>query len=444
MMVMEIPEKILIVGLGSTGISVAKFLGKMGKTITITDMKEEKELSGAIAELKDVDFKACFGRHNMEDFLNTHMIVLSPGVDIEMPYVKAAKEKGINVVGEIELASSLVDSPIIAITGTNGKTTVTTLLGEILSAKFDYVFVGGNIGNPLINYVMEGKKADFVILEISSFQLETIKSFHPHISLLLNITEDHLDRYRSFDEYRDAKMRIFENQTEDDFAIINKNIILNSPIRSKKLYFSIHEELDEGAFCKAEKMYIRLNNIEQIYERSISPLMGIHNTENLLAVLLIAHLAGIEKDTIEGVLRNFKGLPHRVEFVREINGVRFINDSKATNVDATKRALESIEGDIVLIAGGKDKGGSYKVVEDVLKKVKAVVLIGEAKARISYELGDKVNVIDAMDLKDAAEKAFAVAKKGDTVLFSPMCSSFDMFRDYKDRGDQFKKIVENL
>ncbi len=291
---------------------------------------------------------------------------------------------------------------------------------------------------------MEGKKADFVILEISSFQLETIQNFHPYISLLLNITEDHLDRYRSFDDYRDAKMRIFENQTEKDFAVINKDIIMDSPIRSKKLYFSTHEELNEGAFFKEERMYIRLNNREHIYQRAISPLMGIHNTENLLAVLLIAHLANIGQARIEGVLRDFRGLHHRVEFVREIDGVRFINDSKATNVDATKRALEGIEGDIILIAGGKDKGGSYKAIGDGLRKVKAIVLIGEAKARIADELGDKVDVIDAKDLKEAVEKAFAVAKQGNTVLFSPMCSSFDMFRDYKDRGDRFKKIVENL
>lgn len=441
---MDIPEKILIVGLGNTGISVAKFLGKLGRTITITDMKGPAELSDALAELSGIHFKGSLGRHDLDDFLKNDMIVLSPGVDTEMSYIKEAKERGISVIGEIELASSFVDSPIIAITGTNGKTTVTSLMGEIFKAAFNNVFVGGNIGNPLINYIMENKKADFVILEISSFQLETIYRFHPYISILLNITEDHLDRYGSFDEYRDAKLRIFENQSGDDFAILNKNIILDRPIMAKRLYFSVNETLKEGAFYRDEKMYIRLDGKEYIYRRDISPLIGRHNTENLLSVLLGAHIAGIDKDVIEGVLRRFKGLPHRVEYVRSIKGVRFINDSKATNVDATKRALESIDGDIVLIAGGKDKGGSYRVIEDELRRVRALVLIGEARERIADELGDIVGIHDASDLKDAVEKAMGLAKEGDTVLFSPMCSSFDMFRDYKERGDTFKRIVEDL
>ncbi|HRV21530.1 MAG TPA: UDP-N-acetylmuramoyl-L-alanine--D-glutamate ligase [Syntrophorhabdaceae bacterium] len=438
---MEIPDRILIVGLGKTGVSVARFLGGQGKAITVTDTKTEAELSHAIAELKGVEFKGRFGGHNMDDFINQDMIVVSPGVDIEMPYIKEAVKRGIRVIGEIELASAFVDSPIIAITGTNGKTTVTSLMGEIFQAAFEYVFVGGNIGNPLVNYVMDDKKADYVILEISSFQLETIHRFHPHISVLLNITEDHLDRYRSFDEYRDAKLRIFENQSGDDFAILNKNIELNRPIKAKKLYFSAYDVVEEGAYYRDNKMYIRFNGKEYTYRRDISPLPGTHNTENLLVVLLAAHIAGIERGVIEEVLKGFMGLPHRVEYVREINGVRFINDSKATNVDATKRALQGINDNIVLIAGGKDKGGSYRVMMDELKKVKALILIGEARKRIIGELAGHVVIYEAADLDDAVKRAMDVAKKGDTVLFSPMCSSFDMFRDYKERGEIFKKIV---
>ncbi|HPP06884.1 MAG TPA: UDP-N-acetylmuramoyl-L-alanine--D-glutamate ligase [Syntrophorhabdaceae bacterium] len=441
---MDIPDRILIVGLGKTGIAVAKFLAAQKKKITITDIKPQDALSHALSELKGIDFKATFGNHNREDFLKNEMIVLSPGVDSEMPLILEAKKKGIKVIGEIELASSFVTEPIIAITGSNGKTTVTTLLGEIFKAQFKDVFVGGNIGNPLINYIMGGKKAKFVILEISSFQLETIYKFHPYISVLLNITEDHLDRYRSFDEYRNAKFKIFENQIEKDVAVINKNIVMNRPIRAKRLYFSIKEYLREGAFYKDGFMYVRLDGKEYVYSREISPLMGAHNTENILSCLIVSHIIGVDKAVVEDTLKTFKGLPHRVEFVRDIDGITFINDSKATNVDATKRALESIMGNVILIAGGKDKGGSYREIASEMKKVKALFLIGEAKEKIEKELGVYTKVYKEKDLKDAVIKAYEMAEKGDTVLFSPMCSSFDMFRDYKERGNIFKQIVESI
>ncbi|MCX8109737.1 MAG: UDP-N-acetylmuramoyl-L-alanine--D-glutamate ligase [Syntrophorhabdaceae bacterium] len=441
---MDIPDRILIVGLGKTGVSVARFLGRQGKTITITDTKGEQELSGAIAELRGIEFKGTFGGHNIDDFINNDMIVVSPGVDIEMPYIKEAVKRGIKVVGEIELAFAFVDCPIIAITGTNGKTTVTTLMGEVFEAAFGHVFVGGNIGNPLFNYVMEGRKAKYIILEISSFQLETIQMFHPHVSVLLNITEDHLDRYRSFEEYRDAKLKIFENQSGDDFAVLNWDIKIERPLKAKTLYFSVRDVLKEGAYYRDNNMYIRFNGREFIYKRDISPLPGIHNTENLLAVLLVAHIIGIDRGIIEGVLKGFKGLPHRVEYVREIKGIRFINDSKATNVDATKRALQGIDGHIVLIAGGKDKGGSYRVIMDELKKVRALILIGEARKRMIEELAGHIDIYEAVDLNDAVKRAMDVAEKGDTVLLSPMCSSFDMFRDYKERGEIFKEIVRSI
>jgi len=441
---MDIPDKILIVGLGKTGIAVAKFLAAQKKKITITDIKPEDALNDALSQLKGIDFKATLGTHLREDFLKNEMIVLSPGVDSEIPLIKEAKEKGIRVVGEIELASSFVKEPIIAITGTNGKTTVTTLLGEIFKAQFKDVFVGGNIGNPLINYVMSDRKAKFIILEISSFQLETIYKFHPYISVLLNITEDHLDRYRSYDEYRDAKLRIFENQNEKDVAVINKNILIHIHIRAKKLFFSMKDILDEGAFYKDGHMFVRIDGKEYIYRRDLSPLAGEHNTENLLSCLIVSHIAGVDKTVIEDTLKKFMGLPHRVEFVKNINGITFINDSKATNVDATKRALEGLKGNVILIAGGKDKGGSYKEIVGEMKKVKALLLIGEAKERIEKELGLYTKIYKEKDLKDAVIKAYEMAEKGDTVLFSPMCSSFDMFRDYKERGNTFKQIVESI
>jgi UDP-N-acetylmuramoylalanine--D-glutamate ligase len=441
---MNLPDDILIVGLGMTGVATARFLAKMKKKITIVDEKPEKDLSTQLKALEDIRFTGCFGRHRIEDFLAHPLIVLSPGVDSELPYLIEAREKGIKVIGEMELAYAFIDEPIIAVTGTNGKTTVTTLIGEIFKKAFGDVFVGGNIGDPLINYVLKGTKTRFVIIEVSSFQLETIEEFRPKTAIILNVTEDHLDRYRSFAEYRDAKYRIFENQQEDDCAVLNANLPSIEGIRAKKLFFSAEKDIEEGSSLKEGIMTVRIKGEEHRYERTISPLVGIHNTENLLAALLVAHIHGLEKGIIREAVRDFKGLPHRIEAVRQIDSILFYNDSKATNVDSTKRALESMDGSVVLIAGGKDKGGSYKVVADQMKKVRALILIGEAKERINAELGAYTDTYMENDLSGAIKRAFKVAKEGDAVLFSPMCSSFDMFRDYKDRGNQFKSMVESL
>ncbi|MCX5808917.1 MAG: UDP-N-acetylmuramoyl-L-alanine--D-glutamate ligase [Proteobacteria bacterium] len=441
---MNLPDKILVVGLGATGIATAKFFARLGKKVTITDTKKEEDLIAALTDLKGVRFEGHFGGHRMDDFLSHPLIVISPGVDSELPELKEARQRDIKVSGEIELASMFVKEPIIAITGTNGKTTVTSLLGEIFTRAHEDVFVGGNIGNPLFNYVLEGRKAKYVILEVSSFQLETIETFHPNTSVLLNITEDHLDRYRNYEEYITAKYRIFENQTKVDHAVLNKNLETTNDIKANKLFFTTCEKLNEGAFFDNGNMYVRLGGREFVYKRALSPLIGIHNTENILSALLVSHIYGIEQQVVEEVLRNFKGLAHRVEPIRELNGVRFYNDSKATNVDATRRALESIEGKVILIAGGKDKGGSYKVIADLMDKVKSMILIGEAKERISDELGEFTKTYMEKDLNSAAERAFEIADTGDIVLFSPMCSSFDMFRDYKERGNIFKKIVESM
>ena len=441
---MEIPDKILIVGLGATGIATAKFLGKMGKKVAITDTKTEEELAPALKELSDVEFEGRFGGHKREYFLGFPMIVASPGVDTNMPYLQEARKEGAKVIGEIEFASTFVGEPIIAITGTNGKTTVTSLIGEIFKRAFGDVFVGGNIGNPLINYVSEGKRAKYAILEISSFQLETIETFHPNTSVLLNVTEDHLDRYRSYDEYKAAKYRVFENQQETDWAVLNKDLPSEVETKAKTFYFKNNTILKEGAFFFNDFMFVRMKGKEWTYKRSLSPLVGIHNTENILAALLVSHIYDIDRGAIEETLRSFKGLSHRVEFVKELRGVRFYNDSKATNVDAAKRALESMEGKVVLIAGGKDKGGSYKVIEPLMKNVRAMVLIGEAKQRIFDEIGRLTETHMENDLGTAARKALGLAKEGDAVLFSPMCSSYDMFKDYKERGNTFKMMVESL
>ncbi len=441
---MSLPDDILIVGLGMTGVATAHFLAKMGKKITIVDEKPESELSTSLKALEGVQFSGSFGSHRREDFLAHPLIIISPGVDSELPLLREAKEMGIKVIGEMELAFGFIDEPVIAITGTNGKTTVTTLVGEIFRRAFGEVFVGGNIGDPLINYVLKGSKARYIIIEVSSFQLDSIEAFRPQTSILLNITEDHLDRYRSFAEYRDAKCRIFENQKEEDYAILNENLPAIDGIGAKKLFFSSKKEVQEGSFLNNEMMVVRFQGQEHRYERILSPLVGIHNTENLLVALLVAHIYEIDNNCIQEVIKDFKGLPHRIEAVRRINNVLFYNDSKATNVDSTKRALESVDGTVVLIAGGKDKGGSYKVIADQMKKVRALILIGEAKERINDELVGYSDIYMENDLSGAVKRALQVAKDGDVVLFSPMCSSFDMFRDYKDRGNQFKTMVQSL
>ncbi|MBA4416448.1 MAG: UDP-N-acetylmuramoyl-L-alanine--D-glutamate ligase [Syntrophus sp. (in: bacteria)] len=441
---MELPDNILIVGLGKTGVALARFLSGMGRKIAITDAKNPEALALPLKELEGISYAGFFGGHDRDVFLSAPMIIVSPGVDTQMPLLGEAREKGIKVIGEMELAARFCEKPIIAITGTNGKTTTTTLLGDIFGRAFPHVFVGGNIGNPFINYGLEKNDAVYCILEVSSFQLETIETFHPNTAVLLNITEDHLDRYRSYGEYIEAKQRIFENQTPEDYAIIRKGQSVPEGMKAQKLYFDPYDEVKEGAFFRDGIMHVRLRGEEFLYKRALSSLAGIHNTENLLAALLTAHIYNIAPDKIEEALKVFKGLPHRVEPVRELGGIAFYNDSKATNVDAAKRALEGMDSPVILIAGGKDKGGSYQAIAGLMKNVKAMILIGEAKERIASELCGYSTIYMETDLEGAVERALAIAEKGDAVLFSPMCSSFDMFHDYKERGNTFKRIVDSL
>ena len=421
-----------------------KFLSSLGKKVTVTDVKSKEQLASSLAELNGTPYVGHFGSHVKDDFLDHEMILVSPGVDSHLGLLLEARARGRRVIGEIELASRFIKEPIIAITGTNGKTTTTTLLGQVFTAAFKDVFVGGNIGKPLIDYVLKGQKARFVIAEISSFQLETIEQFRPHVAILLNITEDHLDRYASFEKYVAAKWRLFENQTSEDYAFLTADLAGKNRLKARCLYFSTRMSLTEGAFLDGDTLVVRLSGQEFRYKRDLSPLVGIHNSENLLAVLLTSHIYGIDRPVIEQALRKFKGLPHRMEFVREKNGVRFYNDSKATNVDATRKALESMTSSVILIAGGKDKGGSYKAITELSDKIKGLVLFGEAKEKIENELESYMPTHMAATLSEAVEKAFAIAGPGETVLFSPMCSSFDMFKDYKERGEKFRRIVEAL
>jgi len=442
---MEIPGSVAIFGLGRTGQALVKFLSRLGKKIVVIDEKGEEELTGALSELQGVEFERrlrCRGGPELS--FDAPLVLFSPGIRTDHPLLVEARRQGRRVMGELEFASRFVKEPVIAVTGTNGKTTVVTLLGQILKRAYGNVFVGGNIGRPLTEYLLDGGGARLLCLEVSSFQLESIETFRPSIAVLLNLTEDHLDRYEDFQAYRKAKFRIFENQKEHDFAITRSDLRDLGAVRPKILPFSLVGPFEEGAFFEDGFLCVRLGGREFRYRREACPLLGPHNTENLLSAILAAHLVGVDRSVIEEVISTFRGLPHRIEKVREIEGVVYYNDSKATNVDATVRAIECFEGTIVLIAGGKDKGGSFGALLPYLPRLKALILFGEAKGRIERELGGHVRCFLESGLPSAVKRARDVAERGDVVLFSPMCSSFDMFRNYEERGEAFRKIVEEM
>jgi len=380
--------------------------------------------------------------------------VLSPGVPHAIPQIQRAKDKGIDVLGEIELASKFIDQPVIAITGTNGKTTTTTLLGEMLKSSGFNVFVGGNIGSPLIGYVDREEKAEIVVVEVSSFQLDTIENFKPKISVLLNITKDHLDRYSDFNAYVKSKCRIFENQNSDDTVVLNGFDPLirkcTENINSRKLFFTARKENEEGATVNGKNIKLFYESRGKIpspisIDLSGTSIKGKHNVENASAACLAALSAG---GTIEGIrtaLDNFKGLPHRLEYVATVNGVKYFNDSKATNTDAVARALECFSDRVILIMGGRNKGADFDSLRDAVRHItKKIVAIGEAKENIISSFNDVVPVNTASTMEDAVFTACAAAKPGYVVLLSPACSSFDMYDDYTHRGKVFCKAVALL
>lgn len=441
-------KRILVVGMAKTGLACAKFLKSKGSIVTTSEIKTEDEMSDVIRELNDLDIKMEWGGHRIETFLSQDMIVVSPGVDLNIEPIKQAIRKGIKVISEIELAYQFIDAPIIAITGTNGKTTTTTLLGEILMGEGKKVGVGGNVGEPLILFAT-GNRWDVLVVEVSSFQLEAIERFRPNISILLNITEDHLDRYEEFSDYIEAKRRIFVNQTFDDIAILNHDdpvvVEISKEINSKKVFFSLEERLVEGAFSNGESIYLRLFGNEEVFSLKETHLKGIHNIENMMAGILGAKIFGCKSETIKIALSRFRGLEHRLEFVSEIQGINFYNDSKGTNVGSVVKSLQSFSDPVILIAGGRDKRGDLSPLKTLIKeKVKRLVLIGEAKERMAKAFGNLTETLMANTLEEAVNLAYRDAEKGDVVLLSPGCSSFDMFKDYKERGRIFKELVYKL
>lgn len=457
-------KNVLVVGLGMTGLATARFLHHRGAAVTVTDMAAEKDLAESVLELHQLGIRTELGGHRWESFESSDLIVLSPGVPHTHDFLKGARRKGIPVIGEIELASRFVRDPIIAITGTNGKTTTTSLLGNMLTQCGMQVFVGGNIGNPLIGYVDREEKADWIVLEISSFQLDTIETFRPDIGILLNITADHLDRYADMAGYAASKGRIFQNQTIEDIAIFNgaDPWVLSETrrIRSRKWVFNGSNTLEEGTRIGGNGLSLSftscphrkapfpcaqpaIGNVKM--DLSQARLYGKHNQENICAAVMAAIAAGGDVLDIQIALNAFKGLSHRIEFVQTLNGITYVDDSKATNVDAVYRALESFPQPVVLIMGGRDKGGDYRILEQMMQNpVKHLILLGEASEIIAAVLGNLVPTERVSSMRAAVIKAHQAASSGDAVLLSPACSSFDMFRSYAHRGDVFQSEVKRL
>lgn len=443
-------KKVLVFGLGRSGVSAARLLCSKGAFVTVTDAKDREALKGSLSHLRGLKINIEVGGHRIESLLSADLIVLSPGVPPTIEPLKKAKDRGVRIISELELASRFVDAPIIGVTGTNGKSTTTILIGEILKKGGKDVFVGGNLGIPLCEAVLQKKRRDFVVSEVSSFQLEAIEEFRPHVGLLLNITPDHLDRYTSMKEYIEAKKRLFENQKKEDFAILNADdpytAAMAARIKSKVFLFSRRRSLSEGIYTKRDLIFSRVFDKEvEICHVDDLGIKGVHNLENALASIGVAAICEIDTHDICQVLKDFQGLEHRLELVEVINGVKYVNDSKGTNVGAVIKSLEGFSEPIILIAGGLDKGSYFTPLAGLVKKkVKTLILLGKARDKICKALGDLTETVFAESMEEAVNKAYGIAKEGDVVLLSPACASFDMFKDYEDRGRVFKEAVRRL
>jgi len=447
---MELKDKrVLVVGLGKSGVASALFLKANGARVSVSDTKSGDELRNEIPVLLDHGITVETGGHGERTFRGQDLIVVSPGVPVDAPLLVQARSLGEAVIGEIELAAQFLPGPIVAITGSNGKTTTTTLTGEILVAGGLPTLVGGNIGTPAISLVERAKPESVIVLEVSSFQLETIQTFRPKVAVVLNVTPDHLDRHKTLEVYVDAKARIFENQQGEDFAVLNANdpicVTMAARTQAQVFWFSRQKEVKQGAWVREGNILFRNGSRQrEIMLVSEIPLKGAHNLENVLAAACAGALMGCSPEVIRQAVMAFKAVEHRLEFVATIRGVDYYNDSKATNVDATIKALESFPANIHLILGGKDKGSDYTVLNDLLRqRVKRVYTIGAAAGKIESQIKG-TEVVHAETLENALRKANAAAQPGDVVLLAPACASFDQFKSYEHRGRWFKEIVQGL
>lgn len=444
-------KRVGIIGLGKrTGVVSAKILTGMGAAVVVSDVKPAEKLTEELTMLEGVaGISYDLGGHT-EKVLDVDLIIASPGVPLEIPIFQEAKRRGITVMSEVEFSFRFCKASFIAITGTNGKTTTTTLTGELLKTYPNRVFVGGNIGRPLIGEAFNLREQDLVVAEVSSFQLETVERFHPKIAMFLNLTPDHLDRHKTMEAYQRAKMNIFKNQTAEDYLILNADdpalVRIASAARSRKIWFSLRGVHTPGMYLRGKMMVAQIHGEpEELISTDELLIRGYHNIENALAASAAAMLAGIPPEDIRNGLRSFRGLEHTLEYVLTRNGVQYYNDSKGTNPDASVKALEAFHEPVVLIAGGLSRGLDFtEFMETVKKHSKAMVLMGETKEELqkaACEHGFNGEVVLAADLAEAVHLANDFARPGDVVLLSPACASWDMFSDYAERGRLFKEYV---
>ncbi len=442
-------KKITVVGLGNSGLNAAILLSDIGAKVWATDSQDTSSVKENAALLEKRSIKIEMGGHS-EDFIKgSELVVLSPCVENTSPVIKWAVRRDIPIISEMELGYRFCKGKIIAITGTNGKSTVTTLIGQVLKDGGEDTVACGNIGNSLCGEISRIKDNTWVVLEVSSFQLERIKAFKPHIAMILNITDDHMDRYKTFNEYFNEKLKVFYNQDENDILILNYDALnlrsLKDKTTSKVLFYSRLKKTN-GAYVKDGHIFCKYSGVDKkICAVADIRLKGLYNLENVLASSLVSSLVGVNEGSIRNTIKSFEGLSHRFETVDIIDGIEYIDDSKGTTVDSTYRALESCEKPVILIAGGKDKNSDYRIVRDMIKKkVRHLILIGEAKLAIKKALRNAAATEEAKDMLEAVKMAHGLAKENSIVLLSPMCSSFDMYTSYSQRGEVFKEAVRYI
>jgi UDP-N-acetylmuramoylalanine--D-glutamate ligase len=442
-------KRVLVVGLARTGVAVSLFSAAYGANVTATDLRPETQLGDSVEKLRAAGVKLEVGGHTPARFLEHDLVVLSPGVPANLPAIEMARARGIPVWSEIELAWRFLRGKLVAITGSNGKTTTTALVSHILKTAKIPTLVGGNIGVPLLSLVEYSDDLTVTVAEVSSFQLEGIEAFRPDVGVLLNLTPDHLDRHASFEEYAGAKMRMFENQLERDAAVLNADdpeVTRRLPSRPQPYWFSRKKRVAQGVFLQDQQIVFRHYGDEIPLARldEIS-LRGAHNVENVLAGCAASYLGGADPASIAAGVKSFRGVEHRLEFVAEIGGVEYFNDSKATNVDAARKAIEAFPGRLIVILGGKDKGSPYLPLREALhQRARLVILIGAAAEKIAADLGDVVPIERAGSLDRALDVARAHARPNDVVLLAPACASFDQFDNFEHRGRTFKELVAKL
>jgi UDP-N-acetylmuramoylalanine--D-glutamate ligase len=442
-------KRVLVVGLARTGVATALFCAKYGAIVTASDSRTEKDLGDVVAKLLAAGVTLELGGHAEKTFVEQDLIIPSPGVPADAPLLRAARSKGVMIWSEVELADRFLNGKLVGITGSNGKTTTTSLVEHILRSAGFSTILAGNIGTPLIARVEETRDDTVTVVELSSFQLELTEKFRPNISVFLNLTPDHLDRHHTLQAYGAAKARIFASQTERDSAVLNADDPATTPYAPQKphvYWFSRKQRVAQGAYLRGEEIVFRQDGVEEVVlKRGEIPLAGSHNLENVLAAVAATRLAGADANAVAKGVRSFSGVEHRLEFVSEIGGVRYYNDSKATNVDATLKALDAFPGRILVILGGKDKGSDYTLLQKPLReKAILALLIGAAADKIEMQIAGSVAIERAGTLERAVEIASHAAQPGDIALLAPACASFDQFENYEHRGRVFKQLVAQL